>query len=120
MANVTQTYATEFQSLKNEPLAWLSANYKTSQNAKLLKVLRNSCLNACAWDGKYYYFISYKPGLGPEAGSLFGVLPAVEIESIFGAYSIPVDSSGGLINPLDSSLPPSGVGVTKLAIPGVP
>ncbi|MGE0495287.1 MAG: hypothetical protein AB7S38_39135 [Vulcanimicrobiota bacterium] len=42
-----------------EPLAWMKANLAVLQGASGSELARGLCLNACAYDTEYYYYIPF-------------------------------------------------------------
>lgn len=93
---------------ERQQLAWLRANYEVAMSLN-----EASALNACAWDQNYYYFISFDP---PYSKLEKGNTP---VRTVYGFYRIRLDSNGDNTSVDPSSVPPSGGGAEKLAIPGV-
>lgn len=95
-----------------QQLAWLRANYEAAVESQEQD---SSCLNACAWDQNYYYFISFSPPYSPTEREKRNAVHVVN-----GFYRIRLDSLGdnSTVDPTVS--PPKGLGVEQIEISGPP
>ncbi|MBX3110306.1 MAG: hypothetical protein KF743_14085 [Fimbriimonadaceae bacterium] len=93
---------------ERQAMAWLAANYRSYQKKSLL-----SALNACAWVGQNYYYISYEPpasapDLNPEHPTP---------RKVHGFFKIPLDGNGDNLTVQAAKVPPDNI--DPFDIPGV-